>query len=67
MVTKGKFRAWQLGLGGKVLARKLNISETYVSGILSGRIRPGFAVLQRLGEELGLRPEEIQAPVQDER
>ncbi|BER92756.1 helix-turn-helix domain-containing protein [Atrimonas thermophila] len=64
MLTKGRLKALQCGLGCKVLARMLGISETYVSSVLSGRVRPSQNVLKRLAEVLELPEEELQGPVE---
>lgn len=63
MITKGKLRMLQLGMGPKKLAHKLGISETYVSAILSGRVRPAERLLEQIASVLDLDPGEIQRPL----
>jgi transcriptional regulator with XRE-family HTH domain len=60
MVTKGRFRVLTLGVRMKNLAKEVDVSESYLTNIINGRVKPSPAVLKRIAEALGLRPEEIQ-------
>ncbi|WP_427365677.1 helix-turn-helix domain-containing protein [Candidatus Caldatribacterium saccharofermentans] len=66
MFTKARFKTLALGVKVKELARRIDVSESYLTNILNGRVRPSQEVLRRIAEALGLEPDEVQEEVKGE-
>jgi len=62
-MTKGQVKKKLMGLTNKELARMVDISESYLVNILSGKIKPSQETLQKVADALQLSPEEVQKPI----
>lgn len=62
-MTKGQVKKKLMGLTNKELARMVDISESYLVNILSGKIKPSQETLQKIADALKLKVEEVQEPV----
>jgi len=62
-MTKGQVKKKLMGLTNKELARMVDISESYLVNILSGKIKPSQQTLQKVADALQLSPEEVQKPI----
>lgn len=63
MLTKGQVKKKLMGYTNKELARKVDISESYLVNILSGKIKPSKQTLERLAQALELDPDDVQKPI----
>lgn len=63
MLTKGQIKKKLMGYTNKELARKVDISESYLVNILSGKIKPSKQTLERLAQALELDPDDVQKPI----
>jgi len=62
-MTKGQVKKKLMGLTNKELARMVDISESYLVNILSGKIKPSQETLQKVADALKLKVEEVQEPI----
>jgi len=62
-MTKGQVKKKLMGLTNKELARMVDISESYLVNILSGKIKPSQETLQKIADALKLKVDEVQEPV----
>jgi transcriptional regulator with XRE-family HTH domain len=62
-ITKGQVKKKLLGLTNKELAHMVDISESYLVNILSGKIKPSQETLQKIADALKLKVDEVQEPV----
>jgi len=63
MLTKGQVKKKLMGYTNKELARKVDISESYLVNILSGKIKPSKQTLEKLAQALELAPDDVQKPI----
>ena len=58
-LKKGQLARLRLGLSLREVANQVGISEVYLSGILSGRMKASPGTLKKLGELLHVDPAEL--------